>query len=46
MPENHRVANPLGGEQGVDLVARAGETNDAELHFVSGPTAGSSPAIS
>ncbi len=32
MPEDHRLADPLGGEQRVDLVTRAREADDPELH--------------
>ena len=32
VPQDHRLADPLRGEQRVDLVAGAGEADDAELH--------------
>ena len=32
VPEQHRVADPRGRLQRVDLVAGAGELDDAELH--------------
>jgi hypothetical protein len=32
VPEDHRVADPLGREQRVDLVARAGEADHPESH--------------
>ena len=32
VPQQHRLAHALGGPQRVDLVARAREADDAELH--------------
>ena len=32
VPQHHRVAHALGGVERVDVIARAGEADDAELH--------------
>ena len=37
VPEQLGLADPLAGLQRVDLVAGAGELDDAELHAASGP---------
>ena len=37
VPQDHRLADPLRGQQRVDLVTGAGEADDAELHAL-GPT--------